>query len=390
MTPGNLKQNRLSGGHSPEVSRSPRSIFTLIELLVVIAIIAILASMLLPALNQAREKAKGISCKSNLRQLGLAFVMYSSEFNDWIYPARGTNSGSGNIGWQFMYTNYKYLNNKVLRCPSESRFPAQNAYAMNYTTFAYRFGDPNTNAVKTSEMERILNYKGKKYNPVVFIDGKTSSQAVSGDDVTTAIKNLPAEVIDKIEVFDKKSDQAEFSGVDDGEDYKAINIVTRDGVDRAKFGKFAASYGFDDLYNVGLNLSLFKGSRRLTFLGMVNNVNQQNFAIDDLLGVMNGGGGGRGAGNFLIGNQRGISTVRSVGVNYSNEWREKLKLSASYFFNSSDNTTEALTDRDYFIGQQYHDIGVSRTRNFNHRLNARIEYKIDSNNTLIASRLRPL
>ena len=118
----------------------------------------------------------------------------------------------------------------------------------------------------------------------VLIDGKE----FFGDDVTTAIKNLPAEVIDKIEVFDKKSDQAEFSGVDDGEDYKAINIVTRDGVDRAKFGKFAASYGFDDLYNVGLNLSLFKGSRRLTFLGMVNNVNQQNFAIDDLLGVMNG------------------------------------------------------------------------------------------------------
>ncbi len=191
MTPGNLKQNRLSGGHSPEVSRSPRSIFTLIELLVVIAIIAILASMLLPALNQAREKAKGISCKSNLRQIGLAFVMYSSEFNDWIYPARGTNSGSGNIGWQFMYANYKYLNNKVLRCPSESRFPAQNAYAMNYTTFAYRFGDPNANAVKTSEMERILNYKGKKYNPVVFIDGKTSSQAVSGDDVTVVKGDYP-------------------------------------------------------------------------------------------------------------------------------------------------------------------------------------------------------
>ena len=246
----------------------------------------------------------------------------------------------------------------------------------------------------------------------VTIDGRE----FFGDDATAALRNLPAQVIDKIQVFDRMSDQAQFTGFDDGSTAKSINIVTRADMRNGQFGRLYAGYGTDDRYSAGGNVSFFKGNRRISLVGLSNNINQQNFSTQDLLGVTSnqnrggqgrGGGGPRGGGNrgggsprgggggfggnnsdnFLVGQQNGISKTNSFGINFSDLLSKKFEISGSYFFNNNNNTNREVSTREYFGSVDSirvdNERSVSNSRNTNHRLNLRLEYKIDSNNSLI-------
>ena len=222
----------------------------------------------------------------------------------------------------------------------------------------------------------------------VTIDGKD----FFGDDASAALKNLPSEIVDKIQVFDRLSDQAQLTGIDDGNSVKAINVVTKSGIKNGQFGRIYAGYGTDDRYSAGGNISFFKENRRLSFVGNFNNINQQNFGSQDLLGLTSSGstrggggrGGGRGTDNFNVGQSSGISKTNAIGVNYSDKWGKKVDVSGSYFFNNSNNENssvvniETLGARKQFSSQN----SISNTENSNHRINLRLEYKIDSSNSL--------
>lgn len=243
----------------------------------------------------------------------------------------------------------------------------------------------------------------------VLVDGKP----FFGDDPNATLKNLPAEVIDRIQVFDQRSDQSQFTGFDDGNSLKTLNIITkpqfRDGV----FGRTYAGAGTDERWKAGATVNLFNKNRRLTILVNGNNINDQNFSTEDLLGVMSsaggggrsmgmrGGPGGRGMGagrgrgmenfynpadNFLVDQRNGISSTQSFGLNYANKWK-KLDASFSYFFNRSENEATASLFRTYITAENselaYNENSVTNSINLNHRFNARLEWKIDTANSLI-------
>jgi hypothetical protein len=237
----------------------------------------------------------------------------------------------------------------------------------------------------------------------VFVDGKP----FFGDDANSVLKNLPAEVIDKVQVFDKKSDQSQFTGFDDGNSSKTINIVTKTQFRNGIFGKAYGGYGYLDKYKAGLVINRFKEKQRFTVLVLSNNINEQNFSSEDLLGVMSSSGGNnsnrgnRGGGSgrsgrggsqggssesFLVDINNGIINTNAAGINYSDNWGKKVSVSAAYFFNWTDNKATSVLLRDYIIGSnnglQYDENSVSRSNNYNHRLNLKFEYKIDSLNTI--------
>ncbi len=246
----------------------------------------------------------------------------------------------------------------------------------------------------------------------VTVDGKE----FFGDDATAALRNLPAEIIDKIQVFDRLSDQSQFTGFDDGNSQKAINVVTKANMRNGQFGRMYAGYGTDSRYSTGGNVSFFKGNRRVSLVGIANNINQQNFSSQDLLGVTSSGGnrgggnfggggqggprggqqgGNRGGGgnfgggqsDFLVGQQNGISKTNAFGINYSDQWSKQLTVSGSYFFNNSNNGNLQITNRQPNSTTSsipfYKENSQSSSQNYNNRINMRLEYKIDSFNSLI-------
>jgi hypothetical protein len=163
---------------------------------------------------------------------------------------------------------------------------------------------------------------------------------------------------------------------------------------QGQFGKLYAGYGFDDMYVAGGSVNVFSGSNRWSFIGLSNNMNQQNFSTEDILGVTSGssGGGGRysrSGRDFMVPQQSGISKVNSFGLNYSGEWGKKITFSGSYFFNGSDNANDNRTDREYYpiddpdVRRLYSSESYSHSTNFNNRLNGRMEWKINDNHSIM-------
>lgn len=231
----------------------------------------------------------------------------------------------------------------------------------------------------------------------VTVDGK---DFFGGTDPRMATRNLPADAIKKVQVHDRKSDQAQFTGIDDGQREKTINLELKPEKRKGVFGNAVAGYGSDDRYQARTSLNKFSPGKQLSLLGMANNINEQGFGMDDYMNFTGGsqqmasGGGMRiqingsdqGGVPLNMGNRNnGIMNTYAGGLNFSRTFGNKTELNTSYFYNHLDHDKRQATYRQNFLQDgeyNYEEVSDQNNTNDNHRLNVMVDHKIDSVNSI--------
>ena len=207
----------------------------------------------------------------------------------------------------------------------------------------------------------------------VKVDGKE----FFGNDPLLATKNLPADMVDKIQIIDELSDQAQFTGIDDGTRTKIINITTKKDKKNGYFGNSNVGYGSDDRYDVNANVNRFNKDQQMSLVAQFNNVNKQNF------------GGGLGGNGGAGGRSTGIITTNALGFNFADTYSDETQISASYFYNKTENLILRNSVTQNLLGDIttiFNNNQNNTSDRLNHRLNFMIDTKIDS---LTSLRIQP-
>lgn len=213
----------------------------------------------------------------------------------------------------------------------------------------------------------------------VLVDGKP----FFGDDPKMATRNLPADIVDKIQLIDRKSEQAQFTGIADGEIEKTLNFTIKPDRKKGVFGRATAGYGSDERFSLNASMNRFRQTQQLSIMGGGNNTNNTGFSFSDGFNFGGGAKAGGGAANT------GLNRNWNGGINYSDNLAKGLRISGSYFMSDMQRDNERRSERenrhkpDSF--SYVNSNSASLSNNSNHRVNARIEYDIDSFHSLIVT-----
>lgn len=254
------------------------------------------------------------------------------------------------------------------------------------------------------ERDGTIRAQGQEVQRVT-VDGKR----FFGGDVKMATKNLPAEAISKVQVFDGKSEQSRLTGVDDGKKEKNLNLELKDSHKKGGFGKATVGAGTEERVEAKVSYNRFNDKNQFALVGMGNNTNQTGLSWDDYqdfrgsqsfnwgddgdFGFNNGdryivfgddegltvspGGGGRGNLGFTE------NWVGGANYNFDNK---KTQFSSNYYFNQTDRIQDAFNQRESILSNnsfRNENTNFNGNLNANHRGGVRLEQKLDSLNTLV-------
>lgn len=321
-------------------------------------------------------------------RLYVAFLGFQNVNKDFSITAAAANV---NLGELSMADDGLNLNTVEIKGDAPPVIVKKDTLEFNASSFRVR-----ENAVVEDMLKKVPGMEVDKDGSVkaqgervtrVKVDGKE----FFGSDPLLATKNLPADMIDKIQVVDQLSDQAQFTGIDDGNREKIINITTRKDKKKGYFGNSSVGYGTDDRYDANINVNKFDSDQQMSVVAQFNNVNKQSFGGGGV-GGFSAGGGGRGGmmGGGGGGTQQGITTTNAAGFNFADVYNNgKTQFNGSYFFNNTSLFNEQNSFRQNLLGNTvttFDEDLTSTTERLNHRLNFLFDTQLDS---LTSIRIQP-
>jgi len=208
----------------------------------------------------------------------------------------------------------------------------------------------------------------------ILIDG----EEFFSDDPKVASKNLPAKMVEKLQVLDRRSEMAQMTGFDDDEEETVINLVVRPGMKEGLMGNAFAGYGSKDRYEANAMVNYMKNKNQYTFIGGLNNTNNAGFS--DFATSMFSGMGGRGM-RGMFGGQSGVTTSGMGGFNFNTQFSEKLKLGGNLRFGSTNNDliSKTYTQNLLSSGNTFEDENnASNNKSQNFNMDFRLEWTPDT------------
>ena len=241
--------------------------------------------------------------------------------------------------------------------------------------------------------EGKITVNGKEVNNIL-VNGKP----FFGKDGKIATQNLPAEIIDKVQVTDTKTKEEELSGQNATSDEKTINLTIQEDKNKGVFGKVNAGYGTDDRYESSLLFNYFKDTQKISILGSSNNVNSIGFSMDEIFDNMGGGrnnsiwvndNGSFGINGMQFGGNNGITQSNMIGINFADEWaKKKINPNGSYYYSNAETKNNNRTNRINLLPTgNSTTLAESKTKSITdgHNIGMDFEIKLDSTTTIYMS-----
>lgn len=293
-----------------------------------------------------------------------------------MYKSFTVNERSLGLGMMVLKQNSTKL--KEFEVVSRHQQIIQKEDTLVYNAAAVNVGYGATAQQLLSKMSGIRVHRGQfQAQGEEILEITVNGQRFFEGDLETALRMLPAESVHQVEVFNHLSDRSRLTGIDEGNPGKTINIVTTEAYKKNMFGRAYAGAGAQGEYQGGGNLNLMDENQRATILLQSNNINQQNFAQEDVSEVS----------SISNSTTPGVSSVNAGGIDFMNNLNENTEITGTYFIRQDQNHTETELLRDYLPSSgselRYTENSTQNSTKYSHNGRMRLQHSLNSRSTLL-------